>query len=237
MENTSGRSETKLQDLLKELTRLYRSSTAFRRTFTGRRVEQMLPSIVDFAAVSSSSSRPEVTKSTRGALADWLLALVDKSKLSHSQVNQLKLLVEQLRSPATSSFASTSFSRRPLSSSALGTSPAGSPRPSGSSSYFGSSFAGMTSSTPPASPSLGGYNKPIPRRRPSTDAGMSMMTSRPKSIHEMRMPLKRTVTGESILEGGKDKNAAWKLIIMSTVSIAFVHLGNMADAFPGLPSV
>lgn len=51
------------------------------------------------------------------------------------------------------------------------------------------------------------------------------------------MPLKRTVTGESILEGGKDKNAAWKLIIMSTVSIDIVDLRNMADVVPGLPSV
>jgi hypothetical protein len=33
----------------------------------------------------------------------------------------------------------------------------------------------------------------------------------------MRTPLKRVLTGESVLEGGRDKNAAWKLIIIQTV--------------------
>lgn len=38
------------------------------------------------------------------------------------------------------------------------------------------------------------------------------------------MPLKRVLTGESVLEGGRDKNAAWKLIIIQTVcSFSLVH--------------
>ena len=39
---------------------------------------------------------------------------------------------------------------------------------------------------------------------------------RPMSIAEKRTPLKRVLTGESVLEGGKDKNAAWKTIIVQT---------------------
>jgi len=42
--------------------------------------------------------------------------------------------------------------------------------------------------------------------------------NRARSIIERRAPLKRVLTNESVLEGGKDKNAAWKLIIIQTDS-------------------
>jgi hypothetical protein len=50
------------------------------------------------------------------------------------------------------------------------------------------------------------------------EAGTPLALARSRSIVEKRIPLKRVLTGESILEGGKDKNAAWRLIIMHTVS-------------------
>lgn len=37
-----------------------------------------------------------------------------------------------------------------------------------------------------------------------------------RNFAEKRIPLQRTLTGESILEGGKDKNSAWKMIIIQT---------------------
>lgn len=77
------------------------------------------------------------------------------------------------------------------------------------SSYFGQSFTSrLGTSTGVASPLL--------KRRPSTDAGMPGFT-RSRSIREQWVPLKRVLTGESILEGGKDKNEAWKMIIIQTV--------------------
>jgi hypothetical protein len=51
------------------------------------------------------------------------------------------------------------------------------------------------------------------KRRPSTDAGLARVKS---GSSRVRIPLQRTLTGESVLEGGKDKNAAWKLIIIQT---------------------
>ena len=195
--------DTRLQDLLTELTAVYRASSPFRRLITGRRVEQMLPALADFAAVSASSNRPDTARPQQLAAAEWLQALIDKSKLSNALVTQIKLILEQL---------STIPQSPKLSSSVFGSTPS-SPRPT-TPSYFGSSFGGRFSSTPPASPSLGGggMSGPIPRRRPSTEAGYS----RPRSIVEKRMPLKRVLTGESVLEGGKDKKAAWKLIIIRT---------------------
>lgn len=188
---------------------------------TGRKVEQMLPALADFAAVSSSSARPEVARRQRLLAAEWLQLIVDQSKISHTLLTQTKLIIEQLRSePSSPKLSSSSFAMSPSS-----------PRPA--TSYFGSSLTGRLSSTPPASPMLGsslggfgfssisggGSNGPIPRRRPSTDAGpVGGMLGRSRSIVERRTPLKRVLTGESVLEGGKDKNAAWKLIIIQTVS-------------------
>jgi hypothetical protein len=122
----------------------------------------------------------------------------------------MKLIVEQLRAPSQSPRPpSTPFS--PMSPS--------SPRPS--TSYFGTSFSsrfGTSPSTPRFGSSPSTPTAPIPRRRPSMETGTPLALARSRSIVEKRIPLKRVLTGESILEGGKDKNAAWRLIIMHTVS-------------------
>ncbi|WVF68754.1 hypothetical protein IAT40_003526 [Kwoniella sp. CBS 6097] len=190
--------DTRLEDLLKALTSIFRSSSAFRKQITSKKIEGFLPNLADFAAVSGSSSKPEVAKAQREAATNWLQALVDLAKLPISMVNQMKLIIEQLQtSPSSSS---------PKVSSSMMMSPA-SPRIGGSS-YFGQSFSSRLGS----SPSTAG---PPARRRPSID--MPGFT-RSRSIMEQRVPLKRVLTGESILEGGKDKNAAWKMIIIQTDS-------------------
>ncbi|WVQ96281.1 hypothetical protein IAU59_003385 [Kwoniella sp. CBS 9459] len=195
-ESSSFPIDTRLEDLLKEMTSIFRSSSAFRKQITSKKIEGLLPNLADFAAVTGSSAKPEVAKAQRRAAADWLQALIDLAKLPISMVNQMKPLIEQLQtSPSASS---------PKVSSSMMMSPA-SPRIGGSS-YFGQSFSSRLGS----SPSTAG---PTPRRRPSVD--MPGFT-RSRSIMEQRVPLKRVLTGESILEGGKDKNAAWKMIIIQT---------------------
>ena len=198
--------DTRLESLLNELAKLYRSNSLFRKAFTNPRVEQMLPNFVDFAAVSLTTSNPENAALQRKSASVFLAAMIDKNKLSHSLVNQMKLVVEQLN-------MSPNRSTNPLTHSPTSSRP--------SSISFGGSFTGRLGSTPPSTPSTPG---PIPRRRPSNDAGMppSSIGSKPRLrplTSERRPPaLKRVLTGESILEGGKDKNAAWKLIIIQTDS-------------------
>jgi len=202
---------SRLESLLQKMIKTYRESHAFRRCITGRKVEQMLPAFAEFAAVSASTSRPEAARSQRAAAAEFLQAVVAQSKISNNLSTQTKLIIEQLRVVAASPR---------LSSSSFALSPA-SPRPS--TSYFGSSFSGRLSQTPPASPLLGSSvgSFSTMRRRPSTEYGAMMgmgFPARARSIKEQRAPLKRVLTGESVLEGGKDKNAAWKLIIIQTDS-------------------
>jgi hypothetical protein len=83
-----------------------------------------------------------------------------------------------------------------------------------SSSYFSSSLSNRFGTTPPSS--LASSPTGSLRRRPSTEAGQTF--NRARSIIERRAPLKRVLTNESVLEGGKDKNAAWKTIIIQTDS-------------------
>ncbi|OCF40285.1 hypothetical protein I317_05918 [Kwoniella heveanensis CBS 569] len=189
--------DTRLEDLLREMTSIFRSSSAFRKQVSSKRIEGLLPNLADFAAVSGSSSKPEIAKAQREAAADFLQALIDLAKLPISMVNQMKLIIEQLQiSPSSTS---------PKVSSSVIMSPA-SPRIGGS--YFGQSFSSRLGSSPSTA-------APPARRRPSMD--MPGFT-RSRSIMEQRVPLKRVLTGESILEGGKDKNAAWKMIIIQTDS-------------------
>ena len=207
---SSAADDTRLEDLFRDITALYRTNSLFRRAFTSRRVEQMLPAIVDFAAMTTTSSTPDRATAQRAAAAMWLQAIVDKHKISHSLINQIKLVIEQLRSPSAptaSASMSASLSRVPSS-----------PRPS--SAHLAKSFAGSRfGGTPPGTPSPSG---PIPRRRISTDAafasGSPFSATRMKFTDRKPPALKRVLTGESILEGGRDKNAAWKLIIIQTVS-------------------
>ena len=111
----------------------------------------------------------------------------------------MKLLLEQLQSssdPSTPPPSSPSLIRSPTS-------------PRLSSPYFGSSFTSRLNGSPTSS-------SPTFRRRPSTEAGAGAGLVRSRSIIEKRLPLKRMMSGESILEGGRDKNAAWKMIIIQT---------------------
>lgn len=203
---------SRLETLLTELDSTYRSNHAFRRCFTGRKVEQLVPALTDFAAVSALSVRPETAKRERMAAASWLQAIIDQAKVSNTLQTQLRLILEQLE---------TTPSSPKISSGAFALSPS-SPRPA--TSYFGSSLSGRLSSTPPASPMLGSSIGGFPRRRPSTvasDAGIAGLGGGLRRLSvDPRIPLKRTVTGESVLEGGRDKNAAWKLIIIQTDSQA-----------------
>lgn len=97
--------------------------------------------------------------------------------------------------------------------SALPTSPTiSSPvrRPS-SAGYFGTSITSRMGPSPSAPAGFPAGFEPL-RRRPSTEATIGRM----RGAFEKKIPLQRTLTGESVLEGGKDKNAAWKLIIIQT---------------------
>ncbi|WWD18748.1 hypothetical protein CI109_103202 [Kwoniella shandongensis] len=187
--------DTRLEDLLKEMTAVYRASPSFRKNITAKKVEVMLPSVADFAAVSGSNAKPEVVRGARDAAAEWLLALIELGKLPPATTNQMNLIIEQLRITPSSPKTGSSLMMSPTS-----------PRPG--SSYLGQSFSSRFGASPVPPSSV--------RRRLSTDVpGFSR--SRPP-IMEKRVPLKRVITGESILEGGKDKNAAWKMIIIQTDS-------------------
>ncbi|KAK4689020.1 hypothetical protein P7C73_g1097, partial [Tremellales sp. Uapishka_1] len=192
---TPASMQTMLEPLLTRMTETYRASAPFRRGLTARRIEIMLPTIADYAAVSASTGSPEIVRPQREAAAQWLSALCEKSKLSGSTINQMKLIQEQLRGSTASP---------KVSAAVMALSPASPARPS--SSYFGGSFSSRFGT----SPSSFGPGSPG-RRRPTTD----MTPIRSKSIVEKRVPLKRVLTGESILQEGKDKNAAWKMIILS----------------------
>jgi hypothetical protein len=87
--NLESRDDTRLEQLLTELTAVYQASSPFRRAVTNKRIEAMLPVFAEFAAVSSSSSRLEVTGAQRQAAVGWLTALIEKSKLSHSIITQV----------------------------------------------------------------------------------------------------------------------------------------------------
>lgn len=123
----------------------------------------------------------------------------------------MSLLIEQLKTIPSSPKMSSSLAMSP-------TSPA-------VSSYFGqSSTSRLGAST--------GITSYLPKRRPSTDgeAGGMPGFTRSRSIREQWVPLKRVLTGESILEGGKDKNAAWKMIIIQTVgALIFVKCSTKID--------
>ncbi len=52
----------------------------------------MLPTLADFAAVSSSSATPEAAKPQRDAAVQWLAALIEFSKLPAPLVTQVSPL-------------------------------------------------------------------------------------------------------------------------------------------------
>jgi hypothetical protein len=81
--------DKQLESLFKQLTATYKANPGFRSAMTARRVETMLPSIADFAAVSSSVEKVYSAKSAREAVTAWLAAMIDKSKLPHQLIQQV----------------------------------------------------------------------------------------------------------------------------------------------------
>ncbi|ADV25860.1 hypothetical protein I305_04819 [Cryptococcus gattii E566] len=188
--------DDRLKSLLQLLTGMYRAHPNFRKSITYKKVENLLPNIADFAAVSGNG-RSDIVQDQREVVVDWLIILVDEGKLPKSLITQMSLLIEQLKTIPSSPKISSSLAMSPTSPAA--------------SSYFGqSSTSRLGTST--------GITSYLPKRRPSTDGGVGGMPgfTRSRSIREQWVPLKRVLTGESILEGGKDKNAAWKMIIIQT---------------------
>lgn len=109
----------------------------------------------------------------------------------------MKLLVEQLKASSTLSMSSSqlSLARSPPPPSSSLTRP----------SLLGTSVGSFTTTT-----NMTGST--TIRRRPSTDAGLRPVPGGDKSLQ-----LRRVLTGESILREEQDKNAAWRMIILSTV--------------------
>lgn len=81
-----------LEQLLNTLAELYTRSSAFRRAISVRRIESMLPSMVDFAAVASSSAK-EGAEAQRVAAIRWLTALLNLSKAPTTLTTQVSDLV------------------------------------------------------------------------------------------------------------------------------------------------
>lgn len=189
--------DDRLENLLNKLTQVYRQSSPLRRALTARRIETMLPAMVDFVTLSVTSTS-ERAEAQRSAAVSWLQALVDLSKAPATILTQLRLLIEQLKASSSSDSTST---RTPASLSGSITRPTPARRSSGnmSASYTGRRLSSSASSF--SAPS------PIARLR----AGGTTP----------RVPLRRTLTGESILQEEQDKNAAWRMIILSTVSFEF----------------
>ncbi|GMK59712.1 hypothetical protein CspeluHIS016_0803180 [Cutaneotrichosporon spelunceum] len=134
----------------------------------------------------SVGSTSAAVEGQRAAAVKWLQALVDLSKAPATIITQLKLLIEQLKASSSADTAA----RTPTSVA-------------------------------------GSISRPIPLRRSSSNRSTSMRSNssamgsgspvaRLRAGHSARMPLRRTLTGESILQAGQDKNAAWRMIILST---------------------
>ena len=68
----------------------------FRRAVSTNKVEEMLPTLVDFATITSSAGPASQPK--REALTAFLSAIIDKSssRFPNSVLTQLRLLTEQL---------------------------------------------------------------------------------------------------------------------------------------------
>lgn len=84
-----GSDDDRLRELLEQLTETYRSTGAFRRSLTSRKVEGILPTMTDFATITASSARPAV-RPQREAAANWLQALLDLGKLGNNLNNQVR---------------------------------------------------------------------------------------------------------------------------------------------------
>jgi hypothetical protein len=88
--------DDRLQDLLSELATTYRSSHPFRRSLTSRKIEGILPSLTDFAAISASSARENMVRPQRDAAADFVQAILDLGKLGSTLNSQASRYFLQL---------------------------------------------------------------------------------------------------------------------------------------------
>lgn len=82
-------SDDRLRELLTELAATYRTSQPFRRSLTSRKIEGILPTLTDFAAISGSSAREDIVGPQREAAADFLQAILDLGKLGHALNGQV----------------------------------------------------------------------------------------------------------------------------------------------------
>jgi hypothetical protein len=84
--------DDRLDNLMNKLAEVYRQSSAFRRAINARRIETMIPNLVDFAALASSgmaSIRPDRAESQKAAAVNWISALVELSKAPATILTQV----------------------------------------------------------------------------------------------------------------------------------------------------
>lgn len=169
----------RLESLLTKMTVTYRSSAGFRKGLNTRRLESLLPSIVDFATVSASAEGSGAERQRR-AITGFLEALIELSKAPPTAINQMQLCVEQLKAASNGDMSA--------------------------------SISSIKSST---SPNASATSSPLSRsssilHRIGSPRRSSLRREKPVPV------LKRVLTGESVLEEEKDKNAAWRQIILAT---------------------
>ena len=85
--------DSRISSLFTHLANLYLLSSGFRKTVTARRVEEMLPIIADFAAVSGSPARAEIMASPRSAAAMWLQGLIQFGKFTGALAIQVRVFM------------------------------------------------------------------------------------------------------------------------------------------------
>ncbi|KAL1405839.1 Beige protein-like 1 [Vanrija albida] len=204
--------DDRLEKLLYHLAAVYRNSKPFRKGLSVRRIESMLPSFVDFAAMSASPERSERAENQRVAAASWLSELIASSKAPANVITQMKLLVEQLKSTSGEELPPTSSSTRtPVPTPPLSRNPS-----------FRSSGTSRLASSPT------GLASPPIRRKLHSDTAIqrpAAVRRASSSTADKKMPaLRRVLTGESILQEGQDKNSAWRMIILSTDAQRFATM-------------
>lgn len=191
----------------------YRLFPGFRKLMTAKRVEAIIPSVADFISVSSSPQVASHHTMDQRELIKTLIELVQtQTKLPEMTRSQLTALAEQLRlTMAPPSFGmSTSLTRSPSASSFSQQTP--------SSIYMASN---------PSTFSVGSPGRHF--RRPTP--GLERRTSAKSRTFFQRTPLKRSLTGESVLSEAKDKNEKWKQSIIITEANRYSRTATEAKDF------
>lgn len=203
-----------LSQLLKAFSDAFESRQPFRKLLTTKRIEALIPTLAEFISVTSS---PQAASSQTSAQREAVQTLVDQfksvEKLSELASTQLEALAEQLRAAPTPS--------APMSASLVRS-------PSQQSTYSNYMSSSMFMS---ASPSRFGVGSPSrPGRRPNSSGLERRTSNRTRSFFE-RIPLKRSLTGESILTEGKDKNEKWKQSIIASEASRFAKTSTEMKEF------